>query len=340
VAWSSWADLPVDRAVRLTGASPDALALTLDPIPDDAPAVVIYRPSAARSVAAVVTEALDELEAAALQLFPAWLPGAAGVTSPAGAGVAAVRAVARSLADHGGSFLPDLAERALRRQPPEPGRHPAEVRVAGLARVLAAAYSRSTSALLVAVPTGLSASDQETLVGACEWLAHNGHMGVWLAGGGALLDDRLMSYPVRLPEAVERLERDTPPVDDEPKLPVLTIPSVAGTPNGGSPTERTLEAALAQHSWAYGRVWHYRYQPTPLDLLRYLDVLWPLEKVVVEVDGDEHRGRLKWVDDRQRDNLLHLAGYVVLRFPNDRVAMDMAAVLNEIRMQLDLRRSP
>jgi very-short-patch-repair endonuclease len=65
-----------------------------------------------------------------------------------------------------------------------------------------------------------------------------------------------------------------------------------------------------------------------------------VEKVVVEVDGDEHRSRLKWADDRQRDNLLHLAGYVVLRFPNDRVAMDMAAVLNEIHMQLDLRRSP
>jgi very-short-patch-repair endonuclease len=288
----------------------------------------------------VVAEALDELETAALHLFPTWLPGAEGITSPAGAGVAAVRALALSLADRSGAFLADLAERALRRRPPSPGRYSTEIRAAGLARVLASAYTRSTAALLVEVPNGLTVAEQETLVGACEWLAYNGTMGVWLVSHEPFTIDRLMTYSVRLPETVERLEREAPPAEHEPELPVLTIPPVSGSPNGGSATEKELEAALAQYPWADGRVWHQRYQPTPLDLLRYLDVLWPTEKVVVEVDGSEHRGRLKWADDCLRDNLLHLAGYVVLRFPNDRVASDLAAVLNDIRTKLHQRRFP
>lgn len=336
MAWS-WSDLPVGRAVRLTGASPAALALLLDPIPDGAPAVVIYRPSSAPSVVAVVAEALDELETAALRLFPVWLPGAEGVTSPAGAGIAAVRAVARGLADHSGPFLADLAERALRRQPPAAGRHSFEVRAAGLARVLASAYARPYAALLVQVPSGLSTASQETLVGAGVWLADHGSMGVWLTGD--LTADHLATYPVRIPESIERLEREAPPVECEPVPAILTIPPISGTSKGGSPTEAALEAALAQHTWANGRVWHQRFQPTPLDRLRFLDLLWQVEKVVVEADGEEHRGRLKWADDRLRDNMLHNGGYIVLRFPNERIASDLAAVLDDIHMQLRLRRS-
>jgi len=338
VGWC-WADLPVDRAVRLTGLSPGALALMLDPIPDDAPAVVTYRPSSAPSVTAVVTEALDAIESAALRLFPVWLPGAEHITTPAGAGAAAVRALARNLAPHRGNFLPDLAERGLRRQPPAAGRYSAEVRTAGLARVLASTYDRSSAALVVEVPSGLSVASQETLVGAAEWLASHGPMGVWLIGG-ELPTDRLMTHRVRPPDAVSRLEREALPVDHEPELPVLTVPPVAGTPNGASPTETALEAALRQHEWANGRVWHQRYQPTPLDLLRYLDLLWPAEKVVVEADGDEHRGRLKWADDRLRDNLLQRGGYKVLRYPNDRITSDLAAVLHDIRTHLLQRRPP
>jgi very-short-patch-repair endonuclease len=338
VAWT-WADLPVGRAVRLTGASPAALALMLDPIPDGAPAIVTFRPSSVPSMAGVVVEALDALEAAALDLYPAWLPGAEHIASPAGAGVAAVRALARNMADGSGHFLADLAERALRGQPPAASGHRAEARTAGLARVLAATYRRSSAALVVEVPAGFSTAQQETLIGAAEWLAGHGPMGVWLVGE-PLLDDRLMTFAVRLPEAVERLERETPPASEELDLPVLSVPPVAGTPNRVSSIEMALEMALQQHPWARGRVWHQRYQPTPLDLLRYLDVLWPAEKVVVEVDGEEHRLPLKWADDRLRDNMLQRDGYKTLRYPNARIASDLAAVLADIRAHLLQRRTP
>ncbi|WP_064741820.1 endonuclease domain-containing protein [Hamadaea tsunoensis] len=337
MGWS-WADLPVDRAVRLVGVVPDALALLLDPAPDSAPAVVTFRPSVAPSVAVVVAQALDAIEGAALKLFPAWLPGAAGISGPGGAGVAAVRALARRMNGSGTAFLADLAERALRGGTPSPGLHSAETRTAGLTRALAATYQRASVALVMEVPAGLTSASQETLIGAAEWLAGHGPMGVWLVGG-PLPSDRVMTCRIGLPEPLARLDRETPPMESRPDLPILTVPAVSGAPNGTSSTERLLEAALQQHDWAIGRVWHQRYQPSPLDLLRYLDVLWPTEKVVVEVDGEEHRGRLKWADDRVRDNLLQLGGYQVLRYPNELVVSDLAGVVDDIRAHLLQRRS-
>jgi very-short-patch-repair endonuclease len=304
--------------------------------------VVTYRPTGALSVAAVVGEALDELEQAAVRLFPVWLPGAEGIASPAGAGVAAVRVLARHMAPssmHYGPFLADLAERTLRRQAPRHGRFPAEVRAAGLAKVVASAYDRAAAALVVAAPDELSEVASDVLVGACEWLAEHARLGVWLIGARMPAADRLMPYRVTVPRYVTELECSEVEVTEEPELPTLSIPTVAGSLAGGSDTEHALEAALAQHPWAQGRAWHQRYQPTKLDLLRFLDVLWEREKVIVEVDGSEHRAWLKWADDRLRDNRLQRDGYIVLRFPNERIATDLASVLHDIQTHLHLRRS-
>jgi hypothetical protein len=54
-------------------------------------------------------------------------------------------------------------------------------------------------------------------------------MGIWMVGE-PLPVDRLMSFPVRLPETVAMLEREAPQVVDEPQLPVLTVPPVSGKP--------------------------------------------------------------------------------------------------------------
>ncbi len=51
--------------------------------------------------------------------------------------------------------------------------------------------------------------------------------------------------------------------------------------------------------------------------LRYrADALWPQFRLIAEIDGWEvHGTRAAFDDDRRRQNDLHLAGYVVLRFP-------------------------
>jgi very-short-patch-repair endonuclease len=354
-----WPDLPVGRAIRLTGASPDALALMLDPLPDGAPAVVTYRPASAPSLAAVTGEALDELERAAIRLFPVWLPGAEAVAGPAGAGAAAVRALARSmapLAAQYGPFLADLAERALRQHAtsghipvPGAGGHSAgrrvgfaaEVRAAGLAKVVASAYGRDSAALVVIAPDGLGEAESSMLVGACEWLAAHGRLGVWLTGAEYPATECLMPHRIAVPQPIKELEAVTVEIPDDRKpLPTLSVPAVAGSPASGSLWERALEAALAGKPWAHGRVWHQCYQPTPLDIQRFVDILWEREKLVVEVDGDEHRrNRLKWEADRRRDNRLQRDGYDVLRFPNERIDTDLVAVLHEIETHLCLRRT-
>jgi hypothetical protein len=74
-------------------------------------------------------------------------------------------------------FEADLAERALCRKSPAAGGYPAETRAAGLARVLAATHDRSSAALVIEVPPGLSRASQETLIWCGEWLADHGRHG-------------------------------------------------------------------------------------------------------------------------------------------------------------------
>ncbi|SNT24754.1 Protein of unknown function [Streptosporangium subroseum] len=384
----------------LHGTNADTIALSLDPLPDDAPAVVTYFADDTRSVAEMVTSVLCELEKAAISLFPAWLPGAEGIDGPGGAGRSAVRALAlrtASVTGHFGPFLADLAERSLHgvdlaepslrnagpagsspgRAEPEglpfrgaepssrgvdPARSPLhgssppsarrtrrsarftpEVRVVGLARVLAASFGRSQASILVHVPTGLSATAEEVLVAGCEWLAHRGELGVWLTGAPLVTVDRVETMTVRLPPAVVSLARDLPePAVRRPPAArvarTVTYPAVIGIPHPASIAEQALETALISRDWATGRAWNQTYQSNPLTNPVRLDLLWRDERCVVEVDGPEHGAPLKYAADRQRDVQLQLDGYAVLRFTNVQVMTDTAAVINQIKRFLQNRR--
>jgi very-short-patch-repair endonuclease len=393
----SWAELPRGRVLRLHGTNADTIALALDPLPDDAPAVVTYFADDARSAAEMVASVLRELEKAAIGLFPAWLPGAEGIDGPGGAGGSAVRALALRMASttgHFGPFLADLAERSLRntdlslrgaepsrrgaelaepflgraglvglslrgadlarsaprdvspstaRRARRPTRFAPEVRIAGLARVLAASFGRSHLSILVNVPAGLSAVSEEVLVAGCEWLAHRGELGVWLTGAPLIAVDRVETMTVRLPPAVVSLARDLPePAVRRPPAArvarTVTYPAVIGIPHPASIAEQALETALVSRDWATGRAWNQTYQSNLLTNPVRLDLLWRDERCVVEVDGPDHGAPLKYAADRQRDVQLQLDGYAVLRFTNAQVMTDTAAVINQIKRFLQNRR--
>jgi hypothetical protein len=68
---AQWTPPPAGRVIRLRGASTEAVELALTPLPDPAPAAVTCYPPPAGTAAALVAAALDELERAALRLFPA-----------------------------------------------------------------------------------------------------------------------------------------------------------------------------------------------------------------------------------------------------------------------------
>lgn len=332
-----WAQQPTSRVTHLSGVTPEAVRLALDPLPADAPAVVTCDLADLRLDApgAPVAALLAELEQAVIALFPAWLAGAHGLDGPQGARVAAVRALAATHATrpHLGAYLGDLAARALGNRP-RPDRFPAETRAAGLAQAIAGSYRRSRAALLIQVRDPLGTSEAERAVAAGEWLAHHGGFTVWLVGDAAW-PDRLRSIPAELPSWMP----DLPPGVPEAGAGRIAIaPPVAGRPTPGSAAEQALEAALAQCPWAHGRVWNQTFRTDPLAEEIRVDLMWRAERVAVEVDGDEHRGALHYERDRRRDVRLQLAGYAVLRFTNRQVAQELAVVLRQLEQLLTTRR--
>jgi very-short-patch-repair endonuclease len=119
---------------------------------------------------------------------------------------------------------------------------------------------------------------------------------------------------------------------------VISYPAVAGRPHPASTSERALEAALGSCGWAVGRGWNRTLCPHPLAAPVRVDLLWQPERCVVEVDGPDHRGALKFAEDRSRDVRLQLAGYAVLRFTDDQVLNDTQGVLRQIELFLRDRR--
>ncbi|MFI7076508.1 endonuclease domain-containing protein [Micromonospora sp. NPDC049903] len=316
-------DLPSDRVIALPEARIDALATMIARDQRELVAVV-HRPSVRHAMPAdVVHAAVDRLEQVAVELLPAWLPEAAQTTRPDTAGLAAIRAAAgaRARRDHyPGTFLPDLAAFAVsaRRAPTT---LPLRTRAAALTRLVADAFGRRTVVMLVEP----DAAEAAVVAAGAGWLVHHGGPAVWLTGGGAARVEGLPAYRVELP----------PP----PPAPAGQAgPAVVGKPHPASDVEKLLEAALAAESWAAGRRWNQSHQSHPLSAPVRLDLLWPDERCVVEIDGPEHCRPDRFEADRQRDVQLQLDGYAVLRFTNARVIHDVGAVVQQIGEYLRNRR--
>ncbi len=71
-------------------------------------------------------------------------------------------------------------------------------------------------------------------------------------------------------------------------------------------------------------------------VLAAADMAWPERKVLVEFDGDVHRERKTFVNDRRRQNRLVAAGWIILRFTSADVYGDPEGVLAQIRSALGL----
>lgn len=300
--------LPLDRPISIEYPCETSAA---------GPAVVEYDLPPRGRPAPIIDDLLTHLDAVARALYPAWLPDAAPIDDPAGAGVAAVRSIALRTAERTGRygpFLADLAARALTRRPPMPGGFPSEVRAHGLGAAVASSYGRDRMALLVRVPPGLSADQEQALVLAARWLCDHGRFGMWLTGAALASAD-----------TVETIR--------------MVFPAVAGKPHPASTAERLLEAALAAAEWAHGRAWNHLHRPHPLINPVRVDLIWQAERCIVEIDGAEHREPATFAADRQRDVLLQLGGYAVLRFTNDQVIRQRDLVVSQIRQFLDGRRA-
>jgi very-short-patch-repair endonuclease len=360
-----WAGIEPGRVVKLAttpaGQVEPGMCISPDAGVDavDCPAVVWCRvgDDADRGRTDGVANLLAQVEQTVLALFPRWLPDAALFEGFGGGTIAAVRSVAARTAaasEHYGPYLADLSERALRarrdlprieavrtfdlRNPvsgepdfpvPLPV-HPAPVRAAELARVISDAYGRRSAVMLIKMPVDLSEHAERALIDAAAWIAHHG---AW----------RIGLVPADAPEQgraeCEQVRRIVPgPVPGSPQLPsdvdtanvAAAEVAMEGTPRFDSPAERALEAALRSCPWAVGRVWNQTYQSGLLAPIFRLDLWWPAERCVVEIDGPEHRAARHYAADRRRDVQLQLDGQIVLRFTNDDVLSDVSTVVARI----------
>jgi very-short-patch-repair endonuclease len=337
---NSWSVVPHDRVVRVRGLSPEELAVALDPLPPDAPVVIRYQPpSVAPSISAVVDEVLDRLEVIARQLFPAWLPDAHLVDTTSDLDRRVVRTLAHRRAlgsEHFGPFLADLAEAALLGRPVD-RRFPPELRARGMLRVLREAYRRDGVVLMIE-STAEPAADEQRLTTVCEWLANHGGFGVWLIGDTQSSNDRFPTATLQLRPPLATPVRGV----DHAVPPPIEFPPLAGRPHPASLAEQTLERCLTQCEWATGRIWnqvHSRQVDGALATPMRVDLMWLDERCVVEIDGPDHRGGLKYADDRRRDNALVLDGFAVLRFTNEEIVDDPRRVLAVIEELLSARRN-
>jgi hypothetical protein len=328
--------VPLDRVVALPDVEAGALALLIAGDHPDLAVVVSRHPAVPAVPRDVVRAAVAELERVAVELAPAWLPDAADVDRPDLLGLAAIRLAAAERARQDRypvAFLTELAVLALTGRRPAVLRLPLHARVAALTRLIARAFGRRRVVLLLE-----SAGDRAVVAAGAQWLVHNGGPAVWMPGAGA---DGLDHVPVhRLPGiggGAKAGDRSGSQVVSQAAARAWS-PEVVGRPHPGSDVERALEAALAVEGWAAGRMWNQTYRPDDLTSPIRLDLLWPGERCVVELDGPEHCRPRRFEEDRQRDVRLHLDGYTVLRFTNARVRHDVGAVVHQIGTFLQGRR--
>ncbi|WP_179277515.1 endonuclease domain-containing protein [Actinoplanes regularis] len=351
--------IPTDRVVWIESFSSCSLDEVMTSASPWAPAIstrMVGSLSRSETVAAI----LDDMEALARTLFPVWLPGAEGITTSAGAAVAAVRALAFRQAartSQYGPFLADLATGAVAGRKGNTRRHRPEVRALGLGRVLAASFGWQRCVLALHPPKKLDEKTAFTLDGAAQWLVDHGRLSVWIfaAMPPAVASPPMAALPATgaVPEAIStvaNLPLPTVSVAPPGSRPVAERPlrrakasgvrprGVSGKPHPSSPAEVLLEEALADRPWAAGRSWNCTVRLGTLVNPVRVDLLWAKEQCIVEVDGADHRTAGKFAADRQRDVMLQIHGYVVLRFTNVQVFDDVENVLALLQQLLADRR--
>jgi len=218
------------------------------------------------------------------------------------------------------------------------------------ARQLALAIEPHRLVVVIAVLNpALNAARMRALAQGAEWLAMNTGSRVVLAlptacRSVAELDHVSYAACVFVKQALEA-ETTSQPVetralgrDGLPSAEKITAPpphlfvsAAVGRPHPRSEAEQELHRRLALDA-ELGTLFSYN-QPVPT---RYataptVDLLWEAQRLVIEVDGNDHRGPQKFSQDRRRDYELVMSGYTVLRFTSSRVLEDPETVINEIR---------
>ncbi len=199
---------------------------------------------------------------------------------------------------------------------------------------------------LIAVITLDQTSPQGALalVHALEWLAANGNVAIaalcrelpvrappfdrLLYGARVVIPDSLLSTHV------DNTEDESPGGEAREASPLaLLLPPVDGRPHPQSLIEQRLSKMIEADAELRSKfVFNARVEDGSLKSPK-VDLLWAEGRLVIELDGAEHRGRRAYRDDRHRDYELMCAGYVVVRIPNDEIVEDFGRVIENVRLR-------
>ena len=113
--------------------------------------------------------------------------------------------------------------------------------------------------------------------------------------------------------------------------PEVFVSPVVGSPHAGSDAEQELYRQMIADQelrplFAYN-------QPiaTVYDTRPTVDLVWQAGRLIIEIDGADHRGEQMFAQDRKRDFELLMSGYRVARFTSSSVIEQTDAVVNQIR---------
>ena len=314
-------------------ASPVAVREVVESAPAAGAAVLAVAVDAARPARRDLTEQVVEaLSEAVAGTYPAWLPEAEQLAGPGGAGLAALRTICERAAgstDLFGPLLLAAAEAALCGRPFVANGFARETAVREARKLILRASGQGRLVVMVELTGAWSPAQIDVAETNALWLSGPGELTVWLFGTATA---RMTRVP--RPAFHGRKPVSGPPAAPHP--PYLT--PLQGRPNAFSRAETCLETHLARCPWAAGRAWNQTWSSGVLANAIRVDLVWPREKCVVELDGPDHLDTDKYAADRVRDRALQRAGFLVLRYTNDEVLGDVARVLGELERFLEDRR--
>lgn len=330
-----WATLESGRVTGLTGVTLDDVERVVDQLPAG-PFPLHYLISSGVTITVpqiIVDHVIDQLRTIVCELVEQWL-APTGTTAPMET-TAPIETVAREVAVATGRSSQHIT--AIARWcvgiGPEPDLAP-PVALRTYAALTARAYGRRALALTVSRSDdgpALPREQQDLLAHAANWLAGHGGIAVVLIDNPLPLIDRF--------RAVDIIDRPVRRATGPGIGLTAVIRPISGRPSPTSVAEKSVETALARASWSSNRQWNVQIHIGPLEPTPRVDIAWQAERVVVEIDGPDHRSPRKYEDDRARDNRLHCAGWTVLRFTNDQVDADVASVVSTIETLVRARRA-
>lgn len=151
--------------------------------------------------------------------------------------------------------------------------------------------------------------------------------------------------PAHGSERARRAPSDPPPEVRAPGRAVagdgirVLVGPVVGEPHPASEVEQRLHARLSADR-ELGSLFEYNQRLAAFGERHYIvDLVWRRGRLIVEIDGPEHRGQLAYQDDRDRDYRLCMSGYTTLRVTNDEVSVDVERVVDKIKNLVSRQRA-